>query len=269
MKSLRNSYSKKQSNDKHNLYDRFVRSQIGCFPEALREIKQGSKSSCWMWFIFPTPPWIVNGLERGSFTNQEYSLRTDKQAEAYLEFEADGVNLRKNYIEITIAARDHLKNGRTSRQLFGGVDSPKFLSSITYFEKISKQIEDTELNELCAEVVLLLKAEEETRKEKEKAKETKIAEEILLMKRKREEDKLIIEKQKEEKNEESLSKRKKEEENKEENKDENKEENKEETNEEKENKVENKEENKEESLDDTEEVEVDMEVDEKKFTSSL
>jgi hypothetical protein len=108
--------SKKELNsqkDKHNLYDRFVRSQNGCYREALREIKNGQKSSCWMWYVtmcspfnaahfsfllsryvFPTPPFIVNGIERGSFMNQEYSIRTDAQGLAYLEFEADGINLR-------------------------------------------------------------------------------------------------------------------------------------------------------------------------------
>lgn len=105
-------YTKKElkpKKDKHNLYDRYVRHQRGCYNEALREIKAGQKCSCWMWYVFafiqisflvtlryvfPTPPFIVNGIERGSFMNQEYSLRTDEQALAYLEFEADGVNLR-------------------------------------------------------------------------------------------------------------------------------------------------------------------------------
>lgn len=123
-----------------------------------------------------------------------------------------------------------MKNGRTSRQLFGGVDSPKFVSSITYFEKISRKIGtvflyffslfllkfffpyylgDNELNELCVEVLALLKVEEEARKEKDKIKEAKIAEEIAMIKRKREE-KLLEEEQKRKEEESSLKKKKEE-----------------------------------------------------------
>ena len=89
------SYGRKKNddpNDPHNL-KRYVETH-GYYPGALREIQQGQKSSCWMWYIFPTPPWIVNGQERGSGTNAYYSLRTDEQAKAYLEWNRDGVNFR-------------------------------------------------------------------------------------------------------------------------------------------------------------------------------
>jgi uncharacterized protein (DUF1810 family) len=114
-----------------------------------------------MWYVYPTPPFIVNGVERGSWTNQRYALRSDQQAIAYLEFESDGVNLRNNYVEITTAVRDQLISGNTSGHLFGCVDKPKFLSSIKYFEKISKSVGDLELNNLCLEVINLTTKEEE------------------------------------------------------------------------------------------------------------
>lgn len=38
---------------------RFVDAQRESFAKALLEIQKGRKSSCWMWFIIPTPPHIV------------------------------------------------------------------------------------------------------------------------------------------------------------------------------------------------------------------
>lgn len=86
-----------RAEDPHDLFDRYIRTHACHFNDALSEIRNGRKSSCWMWYIFPTPPWIVNGREQGSWTNQKYSLRSDAQAEAYLKMEVDGVNLRFVY----------------------------------------------------------------------------------------------------------------------------------------------------------------------------
>ena len=40
--------------------NRFVNCQRSDFPRALREIKNGRKCSCWMWYVVPTAPWIVS-----------------------------------------------------------------------------------------------------------------------------------------------------------------------------------------------------------------
>ena len=32
---------------------------------AVREIYNGKKVSCWMWFCFPTAPYMVDGVEQG------------------------------------------------------------------------------------------------------------------------------------------------------------------------------------------------------------
>ena len=51
---------------------------------------------------------VVNGEERGSYMNQQYclrdhppnNLRGDDAARAYLTFKEDGVDLRRNLIEM-------------------------------------------------------------------------------------------------------------------------------------------------------------------------
>lgn len=88
--------------------NRFVRCQSRDFERALREIQvRGEKCSCWMWYVIPTAPWIVNGEERGSFTNRRYALRDVdnpksgvKAATAYLKrpIGKRGVHLRGNYL---------------------------------------------------------------------------------------------------------------------------------------------------------------------------
>jgi uncharacterized protein (DUF1810 family) len=145
--------------DPFNLHKRFIRTHLNHYSDALDEIRRGRKCSCWMWFIFPTPPWIVRGMEMGSGTNMHYALRTDEQAKAYLRFEASGVNLRANYIEITTVVRDQLKKGIDVVSLFGFLDAPKLRSSIAYFEKIGGEMGDEELRSLCASVMELLNLE--------------------------------------------------------------------------------------------------------------
>merc|ERR1712038_780867 len=51
--------------DPHNLC-RFTRTQKTHYQQAYDEIEAGRKQSCWSWYILPTAPWIVNGIERGS-----------------------------------------------------------------------------------------------------------------------------------------------------------------------------------------------------------
>ena len=71
-----------------------------------------------MWYVFPTAPWVVRGREKGSWTNQQYALRdlppnrlrgTDA-ARAFLTFEDPDVNLRDNYLAITLAAAEQLEH---------------------------------------------------------------------------------------------------------------------------------------------------------------
>lgn len=51
--------------------DRFVDAQDGVFEEALTEIRDGQKSTHWMWFIFPQ----LEGLGL-SPTSKRYSIKS-------------------------------------------------------------------------------------------------------------------------------------------------------------------------------------------------
>ena len=90
-----------EATDPYNLRDRFVHTHKKYFNSALTEIERGQKQGCWSWYIFPVPPYVVNGRERGSGQNMRYALRDhrdgatgDAAALAYLQFDsrADGIN---------------------------------------------------------------------------------------------------------------------------------------------------------------------------------
>ena len=142
--------------DPHNLRERFVKPQALKFRTALAEIHGGKKRSHWSWFVLPVAPWIVDGVERGSPTNQYYALRTDEQAVAYLQF-ASGV-LRRNYLEILAAIEAQLEMGVTLRLLMGVMDDPKARSSFGLFERIAASVGDDELRVTCARVLARIAA---------------------------------------------------------------------------------------------------------------
>lgn len=135
---------------------RFTEAQKQTYQKALIEIRAGRKSSCWMWYVIPTPPHIVNGVEKGSSINRKFALRSDDEVKAYLAFEADGVSLRRNYLEIMTAVRDQLRSGTAPNSLVGSFDLPKLASSAALFERVTRDDGDTELNNILAEVLSLL-----------------------------------------------------------------------------------------------------------------
>lgn len=55
--------------DPYNL-NRFIDGHKRSFSIAVEEMESGTKLSHWIWFVVPTPPYIVNGVERGSSANQ-------------------------------------------------------------------------------------------------------------------------------------------------------------------------------------------------------
>ena len=142
--------------DPHNLRERFVKPQALKFRTALAEIDGGKKRSHWSWFVLPVAPWIVDGVERGSPTNQYYALRTDEQAVAYLQF-ASGV-LRRNYLAMLAAIEAQLEKGVTLRLLMGVMDDPKARSSFGLFERIAASVGDDELRVTCARVLARIAA---------------------------------------------------------------------------------------------------------------
>lgn len=145
-----------QPNDPFNLR-RFTKEQAFRYQKALAEIRRGRKTSCWMWFIIPTPPYYINGVEMGSALNKKYALRSESEAMAYLVFCADGVDLGRNYFEILGAVRDQLRTGKTATDLLGEVDEPKLVSSVRFFDKLGRCSGDTSLSKLCSEVLTVMR----------------------------------------------------------------------------------------------------------------
>ncbi|CAE7238886.1 unnamed protein product, partial [Symbiodinium sp. KB8] len=121
---------------------RFTEAQKDTFAKALGEIRAGRKSSCWMWFVIPTPPHVVHGVEKGSSVNRRFALRSDEEARAYLAYENDGVNLRQNYLAMMTAVRDQLRAGKSVPSLMGQFDAPKLASSVRLFERVTRGGDD-------------------------------------------------------------------------------------------------------------------------------
>lgn len=149
------SYSSRR--DPYDLRGRFCSKHRELFELALAEIQRGRKQNCWSWYIFPVPPRIADGKEQGSSKSREYALRDrppngscgHEAARAYLRFEADGVNLRANYIGIMTAVSEQLEHGVTALDLVGEDDVPKLRASLQLFERISRGGFDDEVNIVC------------------------------------------------------------------------------------------------------------------------
>ncbi|KOP38844.1 DUF1810 domain-containing protein [Flavobacterium sp. WLB] len=105
--------------------ERFVIAQQNVYHRALYEIKNGSKQSHWMWFIFPQ----IRGLGFTDY-NQYYGIKDLKEAEQYLN---DPI-LGKRLIEISEAVLS--QQGKTALEIFGKPDDRKLKSCMTLFNQI-------------------------------------------------------------------------------------------------------------------------------------
>lgn len=150
--------------DPHNLRHRFVENQMGMFEQALSEISQGAKESCWLWFIMPTAPYIVDGVEKGSSLNRRFALRGDDAVKAYLEFPPQvipildntisvTVHIRRNYLRIATEILSKMEEGSTLKKIFGFIDAPKAKSSLELFHRIASEIEDKEIATICGKIL--------------------------------------------------------------------------------------------------------------------
>lgn len=139
-----------EQSDPYDLVERFVVNQEDYFLQALAEIKQGRKRTHWLWFMLPTPPYIVNGKECGSETNRYFVLRDDAP-KAYLKMKP----LRSNYVAICQAMECQLKFGNSLQNIFGPYDCPKVISSLMLFKKTALQLKDDELATLCSSLLAM------------------------------------------------------------------------------------------------------------------
>ena len=105
---------------------RFVEAQRDTYQQALSELRAGRKQTHWMWFIFPQ----LAGLGQSS-TSRYYGLKNIEEARAYLEDPVLGGRLK----ECTEAVLE--VSGRSAMEIFGGIDSLKFRSSLTLFCRVA------------------------------------------------------------------------------------------------------------------------------------
>jgi uncharacterized protein (DUF1810 family) len=112
-----------QSGDQYDL-ERFVAAQDAgqTFERATAELRQGRKTSHWMWFVFPQ----IAGLGH-SHASRLYAISSLAEARAYLAHPVLGPRLAE-CAEIVCGLQ-----GRTAEQIFGGVDALKLRSSATLF----------------------------------------------------------------------------------------------------------------------------------------
>ena len=111
-------------NDEHRL-SRFLDAQAPVYVRVLEELRSGTKTSHWMWFIFPQ----LAALGRSS-TAQYYGIGSRAEAAAYLQHSILGPRLT----ECTKLVLEHRSRPLTA--IFGEVDAMKFRSSMTLFEAV-------------------------------------------------------------------------------------------------------------------------------------
>jgi len=111
--------------EKYDL-ERFVTAQDRghTYADAVRELRRGTKTSHWMWFVFPQ----LAGLGRSAMA-QAYAITSLGEAQAYLDHPVLGARLRE-----CVAILADL-TGRTAPEIFGGLDALKLRSSLTLFHR--------------------------------------------------------------------------------------------------------------------------------------
>jgi uncharacterized protein (DUF1810 family) len=107
----------------HDL-DRFVEAQERVYGSVLDELRQGRKTSHWMWFVFPQ----LAGLGR-SEASRYYAIRSLVEARAYLAHPVLGARLRECARLVADAT------ARSAEEMFGSIDALKLRSSVTLFHR--------------------------------------------------------------------------------------------------------------------------------------
>jgi uncharacterized protein (DUF1810 family) len=107
--------------------NRFLLAQEKEYDLALKEIKNGKKESCWIWYIFPQ----IKGLGMSS-TSEEYGIKDIEEAKEYLENET----LKSRLIEITQALLDLEEDNIDNIMHFP--DNLKLKSSMTLFKQVEE-----------------------------------------------------------------------------------------------------------------------------------
>jgi uncharacterized protein (DUF1810 family) len=120
--------------------ERFVEAQRPTYDQALAELIAGAKRSHWMWFVFPQ----IAGLGRSPMA-QRYAIRDEVEARSYLIHPVLGTRL----VECTQAMLGWA--GRKGAEaILGPIDSIKFKSSMTLFDLVSGDADNSFAHALAA-----------------------------------------------------------------------------------------------------------------------
>ncbi|NDV57641.1 DUF1810 domain-containing protein [Bacteroides sp. 519] len=106
--------------------NRFIEAQNDIYERVLTELEQGSKTSHWMWYIFPQ----MRGLGY-SPTAQYYAISSLDEAKEYLNNPVLGHRLVE-CCQILLGLQN-----QTAKCIFGSVDAMKLKSSMTLFSLVS------------------------------------------------------------------------------------------------------------------------------------
>lgn len=115
--------------DPFNL-DRFVQAQQSIYPRVIEELRNGAKTSHWMWFIFPQ----IIGLGQTTLS-RTYAIKTLDEARAYVHHPVLGQRLQE-CSELVIAV-----DRKSAHAIFGHPDDLKFRSSMTLFLKAAPEVD--------------------------------------------------------------------------------------------------------------------------------
>jgi len=108
--------------------ERFVEAQAPVYASVLRELGAGSKTSHWMWFVFPQ----LKSLGRSS-TARFYGIEDRAEAAAYWRHPLLGPRL----VECTRLVL--ATSGRSAHAIFGSPDDLKLCSSMTLFDAVAPE----------------------------------------------------------------------------------------------------------------------------------
>jgi uncharacterized protein (DUF1810 family) len=115
--------------DPYNL-QRFLVAQEPIYDQVRTELRQGRKTTHWMWFIFPQ----LKGLGF-SETAQRFAIASREEAEAYLVHPMLGSRLSECTELVTRI------EGRIASEIFGYPDDLKFRSCMTLFAHATSENE--------------------------------------------------------------------------------------------------------------------------------
>lgn len=106
--------------------DRFIEAQEGLYDDALAEIRNGRKTTHWMWFIFPQ----IEGLG-SSVMAVRYAIENREEATAYLAHPVLGPRL------LGISSALMQLENLSAHEIFGSPDEMKLKSCCTLFAAVS------------------------------------------------------------------------------------------------------------------------------------